>query len=208
MRPVSQQFTPVAPDDLTRLVADRIVQLEGRAIVLVDGADAAEPLAFAERIADTLRATGRECGVVSLHDYVHPASLRLEYGHTDEMSYRTIWFDVDAVRREVVDSFRADGRWLPALWDERRDRSARRTVVTSGPEATLIVAGPMLLGQDLHSDVSVRLHLTSGALQRKTPTEEQWTLAAIAEYERDSATEPDITVRWDHPDRPAMRFRD
>ena len=82
------------------------------------------PIAVAHAPAHVRAIAGREAGVVSLHDYVHPASLRLEYGHTDEMSYRTIWFDVAALRREVVDSFRADGRWLPALWDERRDRSA------------------------------------------------------------------------------------
>lgn len=201
---VPHQFSPIAADRLVDYLADRVVAVPGRAVVSVDGADAADPMVVADAVAEATRARGRECVVVSLHDYVRPASQRLEFGRTDEMSYRTLWFDYEALAREVVDSFRRDGSWLPALWNERLDRSARSAVRTAGPNSTVIVAGPMLLGRAVAFDIAVRLQLSSGALQRNTPHDRLWTVPALLQHERETDGEDAIVVRWDHRDRPAI----
>ncbi|NKY32755.1 hypothetical protein HGA13_06640 [Nocardia speluncae] len=196
-------FTPTAQDALSETVAQRLRDSGGQ-LVAVDGADAAHPLAFARLTADRLRADGRPAELVSLHDYVRPASLRMEFGR-DETAYRTSWFDYPALRREVLDLLRTDGQWLPALWDEAADRSARAVRRRASPGTVLFVAGPMLLGRGLPFDLTVRLDLSPAALARDTAAADAWTVPALLAHDRENTESPDYFVRWDHPDRPALR---
>jgi hypothetical protein len=198
-------FTPVTPDALVETVLERALALPGHAVVAVDGADAADPLAFADTIAERLRTRGRACATVSLHDYVRPASLRLEFGR-DEMSYRTAWFDYAGLNREVLQALREHNRWLPALWDEHTDRSARAAIVSAAPETIVLVAGPMLSGRGLPFDLTVELRLSEGALRRAEV--EPFIVAALLRHRRDQHPEPDILVAWDHRDRPALSIPD
>ncbi|MEV0027536.1 hypothetical protein [Nocardia sp. NPDC050793] len=198
------QFVPITQDGLTDLLVDRVLALPGRRLIAVDGADAAQPAAFARLAAERLRGTGRSADALSLHDYVRPASLRMEFGREDEYSYRTAWFDYDAVHREVVGALREHGRWLPALWDEAADRSARAAVRAAPADLVLFLAGPMLLGRDLAFDLTVRLDLSEAALRRLTPPDEHWTIPALLRYDRENPEIPTFSVRWDHPDRPAL----
>ncbi|MFE3317434.1 hypothetical protein [Nocardia sp. NPDC059195] len=198
-------FTPTSPAALARLVADGLVELPGRRVLAVDGADAAAPVELGRRIVETLSDRGRSAAVVSMHDYVRPASLRMEYGRADEWSYRTAWFDYEAVRREIVDAMRTEGRWLPALWDEERDRSARAAIRVAQADLVLVLAGPMLLGRGLDFDLTIRLELSVQAALRRTPAEQRWTLPAVRDHTADNPEEATWTVRWDHPDRAALR---
>ena len=76
------------------------------------------------------------------------------------------------------------------------------------PNAIVLVAGELLLGHGLPFDYTVHLAVDSGARQRLTPPEWQWTLPA-----HDSTTAPcgprsslDIVVRYNDPRHPAMRI--
>ncbi|WP_327150622.1 hypothetical protein [Nocardia sp. NBC_01329] len=199
------RFTPTTPDALADLVTRTLRTLDGHRVVGVDGADAARPWDFARRAADRVRADGRPAALVTLHDFVRPASLRMEFGR-DEIAYRTGWFDYSALRREVLDPVHHAGIWLPALWDEAADRSARAQRRTALPATVLFVAGPMLLGRGLPFDLTVRLDLGAAALTRGTPDEEAWTLPGLHAHDREHSETPDHFVRWDHPDRPALRI--
>ncbi|MEU4646677.1 hypothetical protein [Nocardia fluminea] len=198
-------FTPTSPAALARLVADRLVELAGRRILAVDGADAAEPVELGQRIVRTLTDRGRSAAVVSVHDFVRPASLRMEYGRDDEWSYRTAWFDYEAMRREILVALRTEGRWLPALWDEERDRSARAAIRAARADLVLVLAGPMLLGRGLDFDLAIRLELSEQAALRRTPADQRWTLPALRDHTAGNPEEATWTVRWDHPDRAALR---
>ncbi|MFC9840090.1 hypothetical protein ACFVKB_40885 [Rhodococcus sp. NPDC127530] len=198
-------FTPTSPDGLVALVSERCLAVHGTAVVAIDAPDGADPLPLADAVCVSLREQGRPCDVVSLHDYVRPASLRFEHGRDDELSYRTLWFDYDALNREVVRSVRTDRRWLPRLWDEDEDRSARCARVPAADGQVLLVTGPMLLGRDLDFDVTVQLHLGEGALLRRTPADQRWTVPALLRRAADVTAEPDLLVRYDHPPRPAVR---
>ncbi|MCA1004328.1 hypothetical protein LCL87_01215 [Rhodococcus hoagii] len=200
-------FRPVAPDALTGLVADRAAAAPGVRSVAISGADATDPVEFAERVAARLRLSGRPAAVVSLHDFVRPASLRLEHGRRDDYSYRTGWFDYPALQREVVTALRERRRWLPRLWEEATDRSARASVVEAGPGQVVLLAGPMLHGRDLGTDVVVRLMLSRSALERRTASDDLWTIDPLLEHDSASDTAADIMVRYDHPDRPAVSDR-
>ena len=201
----SAAAAPIFPDLLVERICDRI-PLGRRAIGVVDGADAAKPVEFAHRIRERIRSSGRSCEVIDLHDYVRPASLRFEYSKNDELTYRTAWFDFDAVDREVVAPLRAGGRgrFLPRLWDEATDRSARARLVDAAPDQVLVIAGPTILGRIDDAAVTVHLKLSEGALRRRTPVEASWTIPPILTYYADTGFEPDFTVRWDHPDKPAV----
>ncbi|MFF2551095.1 hypothetical protein ACFVUS_08840 [Nocardia sp. NPDC058058] len=196
------EFTAITPDALARLVADRASELTGFAVLAVDGADAADPVSFATAVAELLRAAGRPAEVVALHDFVRPASVRLEFDREDEYTYRTGWFDYAALNREVLKPLRANGRWLPALWNERTDRSARARIRTALPGTILMIAGPMLLGRGLDFDYTVGLRMSEAALHRRTAAESQFTIPALLEQQQ--LEEPSLRVAWDHRDRPAI----
>ncbi|MFE3029053.1 nucleoside/nucleotide kinase family protein [Nocardia tengchongensis] len=199
------EFTALTPDALLELVADRAGALRGHAVVAVDGADAAGPLTVARGVADLLRTRGRAAEVVSLHDFVRPASVRLEYDRDSEFTYRTGWFDYPAVTREVLKPLRDGGRFLPALWNEQTDRSARARIRTTAPDTVLFLAGPMLLGRGLDFDLTVALRMSEGALRRRTDPARAFTVDGLLEFQRERTAQADILVAWDHPDRPAVQ---
>jgi hypothetical protein len=198
------RYRPLSPDGLVEECVDAIAELPGRRVVAIDGADAAEPVVFARSLVGRLRATGRSADVVDLHHWMRPASTRMEWGHTDAESYRTVWFDHAAIRREVVDALHSRGVWLPRLWDPERDRSFRDVPSSAGPDQVLVLGGPMLVGSGLDLDLTVALRMTEGALRRRTPEAEHWTIGPLLDHAEESAP-ADVEVRWDHPDRPAVR---
>ena len=205
------QPVPIFPDLLVESIVESC-PADTRTVVVVDGADAARPVEFASRAAEHARTRGRPAAVVDLHDYVRPASIRFEYSRHDELSYRTLWFDYDAVSREVIAPLRLGGRghFLPRLWDEATDRSARARSVPAAPNQIVLIAGPMLIGRDLDIDLSVHLRLSETALRRRTDPTDEWTCDPLLAYYDgldDSAGRPDFLVRWDHPDRPALERR-
>ncbi|WP_067689959.1 hypothetical protein [Nocardia jejuensis] len=200
-------FTAITPDGLIGLIAERAAELPGHAVIAVDGADAAHPVTFARAVTERLRAGGRPSDVVDLHDFVRPASVRLEYDRAGEFTYRTAWFDYPALSREVLESLRQHGRWLPALWNEDTDRSARARIRTAAPDTVLLVAGPMLLGRALPFDLTLALRMSDPALRRHTKPEQGFTVDGLREHQREHSEDPDILVAWDHPTRPAVRIR-
>ncbi|MGV9711135.1 hypothetical protein ACWDTI_10785 [Gordonia sp. NPDC003424] len=203
-------FAPISPDGLVELCVERLRNTSGVVVAAIDGADAAHPEALARRITDRLQALGRPAGIVELAHFVRPASLRFEYGHTDEESYRASWFDHAALDREVVTPVRAGDPWLPRLWNPLTDRSFRDDRRPAAADQVIIVAGPMLLGRH-HFDLTVRLLQSEPTLRRRTPSADQWTIPVLlADAARFDAEESDadVTVRYDHPDRPAVSRAD
>ncbi|MEV0360962.1 hypothetical protein AB0H71_33375 [Nocardia sp. NPDC050697] len=200
------RYEPLSPGELVARVAERVPASAGRAVVAVDGADAADPESLASELVSRLRDAGRDAASVPLRGYVRPASLRLEYGRDDTDSYRDTWYDYAALDREVLRALRDRGRWLPALWDEVADRSARAALRTASAGTVLVVSGPMLLGRGLAFDHTVRLELTEPALLRRTPEERRWTVPALLAHAAEYPEEPDFAVRWDHPGKPALRI--
>lgn len=198
-------FIPSTPQALAEQVVSLCESHPTVAVVALDGADCARPVELAELIGVAAQSRQRPSAVVSLHDYVRPASLRLEFGHEDPLSYRTMWFDYDALDREVVTAARARRTWLPQLWDETADRSARSSRRPVHERAVIVVAGPMLLGRGLDFDVIVRLNMSEAALRRHTPSEHLWTVDPLLEHQGGVTDRIDLDVRYDHPARPAVR---
>ncbi|MEV4376895.1 uridine kinase [Streptosporangium sp. NPDC049644] len=203
-------ITPISPSSLVEEVADR-VDAEPRdswVRVALDGAPAARPGDLADALVDPLRLRGREVLRVLSADFLRPASLRFEYGRTDPDSFYTDWFDYKGLVREVLGPLAPgrSGKVLPTLWDSTIDRATRAPYVTVAPGGVLLLAGPLLLGRGLPFDLTVHLRLSPGALARRTPDQERWTLPAYARYEAEVAPArvADLVVRVDDPRHPAL----
>ncbi|MFE0176451.1 uridine kinase [Streptomyces sp. NPDC059002] len=206
------RLEPITWERLTDTLADRLLDLETGdgspwPRVAVDGAPAAGTGELAARLADALRLRGRTPLVVDEQGFLRPASLRLEYGHQDVEAYYSGWFDTGALWREVLGPLDpgGTGRVLPDLWDPAADRATRTPYVQLPPGGVLLLHGPLLLGHWFPFDLTVHVRLSPGALARRTPESERWTLPAFDRYETetDPAGRADVIVRADDPRHPA-----
>ena len=198
------RFQPVSFDALTDHVVSRITLVPGQVRVAIDGAAAAAPGLLADALADPLRVLGRSVVRVRARDFMRPASLRFEHGKTDEESRYSSWLDEGALRREVL----SGGKVLPSLWDIGTDRATRAKYVSLSDNSVVVVDGELLLGRGLDFDLTVHLWLSTGALKRRTPDDDAWSLPVFARYEAevDPLTTADVAVRVDDPNHPAMRI--
>lgn len=197
---------------LTDTLADRLLDLKTADAspwprVAFDGAPAGRPGELARSVSDALRVRGRSALVVGTEDFLRPASLRLEYGREDVEAYYSGWFDTGALWREVFGPLDpgGTGRVLPDLWDPATDRATRSAYVQLQPGALLLLHGPLLLGHWFPFDLTVHTSLSPGALRRRTPQDERWTLPAFERYEAESdpGAVADVVVRADDPRHPA-----
>ncbi|TCK27461.1 uridine kinase [Pseudonocardia endophytica] len=205
-------YRPVTPAVLAEHVVGRAAATPGRARVLLDGAPPSGADALADAVAELLRLRGRPVVVVRAADFLRPASVRLELGHTDVDMFLDGWLDDDALRREVLDPAgpEGSGRVLPRLRDPVRDRSFRDAPQDIGPDGVVVVAGARMLGRGLDAELTVHLRMSPGALGRLLPDDERWTVEAYERYDRERVPQDlaEIVVMADHPERPAMRDRD
>jgi len=206
------QLNPVSWPSLTEALADRITGLTPAdqgpwPRVALDGAPAARTGDLAEALAEALRVRGRPALRVSAAGYWRAASLRLEHGRHDPDSYYDLWLDNAALWREVFGPLSPDGtgRVLPSLRDPATDRATRAPYTELPPGAVLLLEGPLLLGYGFPFDLAVHLHLSTGALARRTPESDRWTVPAFVRYDDEihPAQSADILVHCDDPRRPA-----
>ncbi|MFD9379287.1 uridine kinase [Streptomyces sp. NPDC059999] len=173
----------------------------------IDGAPAAGTDVLADRLAEELRGRGRPVLTVPADGFLRPASLRFEFGRQDVDAYLGGWYDTAALWREVFGPTDpgGTGRVLPDLWDPATDRATRSPYVELPAGGVLIVHGPLLFGHWFPFDLGVHIHLSPGALARRTEESARWTLPAFARYEAetDPAAAADTVVRADDPRHPA-----
>jgi len=203
------KISPVTPDLLAAEITELVAARPGRVRLAVDGPPPTDPRVLADAVATRLRVLGRAVVVVDAGDYLRPASLRLELGHTDPDMFLDGWLDVGGLRREVLEPAAAggSGRVLPRLWDADADRAHRDAYVALPADGVVVLAGALLLGRGLPLDAAVHLRMTAKALARRLPDEQRWTLPAYTRYAMENTPEENanLVVLADHPDRPAIR---
>ncbi|MFI7588320.1 uridine kinase [Spongisporangium articulatum] len=180
----------------------------------MDGPVEADTRALADDVAGLLEARAVPVARVSAGDFLRGRSVRLEYGRDDPEAMYRLWYDTDALRREVLDPFEPGGRgtWLPRLRDPETDRAYRENLRDVVPGAVVVLDGRFLLRDDVRwsLDLTVHLDVSAAARARRVPAEEAARLLPAWERYLDDvepAARADLTVRFDHPDRPALRER-
>lgn len=183
-----------------------MLEIDGRARVLVDGAPPTGPDGWADALVEPLRAAGRPVVRVHADDFLRPASVRLEHGRDDADAYLEDRLDLRALAREVLDPFRSTGRYLPTLWDAVADRATRVPYAQAPERAVLVLDGSLLLGRWLDHELAVHLTVRPATLERRTAPEERWALPAFARYDDEMrpAEVADVVVHVDDPRHPAL----
>lgn len=199
---------PLTPDGVVDHLLEAIAaRPERRVRVLLDGHPSTRTDLLSDALVGPLRARGRAAVQVHAEDFLRPASVRLEHGREDPEGYYDR-LDVRALSREVIDPWGPDGagRYLPTLWDERRDRATRAPYADVPDAGVLLVDGALLLGRWLDVDLTVHLALRASTLARRTSPADRWTLAAYARYEEEVVPEEvaDVVVRVDDARHPAI----
>jgi hypothetical protein len=145
---------------------------------------------------------------VQTEDFLRPASIRLELGRRNPDSFYERWYDLSALRREVLDplSSKGSGRILGTFWDPRTDRSTRAAYLAVPPGGVLLLSGPLLLGAGLDLDFTIHCGQSAAALARRTPEADSWTLPAYQRYAEEVMPEylADVVLRMDDPRHPAL----
>jgi hypothetical protein len=204
---------PVSPDRLVDELASRIGALPGHPWVRVgvDGAPSAGPGELADALAAPLRVFGRAAIRVRTEDFLRPASIRLELGRRNPDSFYERWYDLSALRREVLDplSSKGSGRILTTFWDPVKDRSTRAPYLAVPSGGVLLLSGPLLLGAGLDLDFTIHCGQSAAALARRIPEADRWTLPAYERYAEEVMPEylADVALRMDDPRHPALVAR-
>lgn len=209
--------TPISPPLLASRIGDEALARRGdvgRAVrIALDGPVEADTAELADAVADALEAQAVPVARVSARDFLRARSLRLEQGH-DVDAFLYGWYDLDALRREVLDPLGPAGsrRWLPRLRDPVTDRSVREPRRTALPGTIAVLDGRFLLVPGLRDavDVAVHLEVSPAARARRVPAvEADLVLPAWDRYltEVQPVAHADLVVRFDHPDRPALATR-
>jgi len=171
---------------------------------LVDGHPSTHPERLADELVAPLEAAGRPTARVRVADFLRPRSLRLERGREDPDSLLDGWIDVAALNREVLDRVVDRQEYLPSLRDPDTGRATRARYLDAAPGMVVVLDGSLAAGRGLTVDVTVHLSIKPATLRRRTAPEEGWTVAAYERYAEEIEGVPDLVVRVDHPDHPAL----
>ena len=172
---------------------------------------AADAAALADAVAEAVRGTAVPVARVRADDFLRARSLRLEYGRDDPDAFHDLWYDVAALRREVLDPLGAggDGRFLPRLRDPGTDRAVKVPPVEAAPGTVLVLDGRFLLRDDVRDAFDVTVHLDVSPRRPRAPAAGGRGGAGAAGLgplpgRVGPAGRADVVVRFDHPDRPAV----
>lgn len=205
-------WRPLPPEAVPEVVAQLIGNRDpGHPLrVAMDGADPWEVELLTRLTGRWIAAAGRPAIRVQSRFFLRSRSLRYEQGRTDAQSYYN-WLDADGLRREVLQPLgpAGSGRFLASLRDPVTDRATRADYTQAPAGCVVLVDGPLLLGRGLPFDLSVHVSVGPGALARRTPADEAWTLPALTRYaaEVDPVGTADVVIRTDDQQHPALLTR-
>jgi hypothetical protein len=178
----------------------------------IEGPVAADAHTVADALAAALVERAVPVARVCSDDFLRARSLRLEHGPDDPESFGEGWYDLAALRREVLDPMEADAvprRWLPRLRDPATDRPYREPPRTAAASTVVVLDGRFLARWEIADaiDVPVLLDVSPAARTRRVPDDEQGRV--LPAWERylewyDPAARAVVVVRHDRPGHPAV----
>jgi hypothetical protein len=177
----------------------------------VDGPVTVDTAALADAVAAELDHSAVPVARARAGDFLRARSLRLEHGGDDPDAFFDGWYDLAALRREVLDPLGPGGRqeWLPGLRDPASDRPLRLPRLPAAPGTVAVVDGRFLARWDVADAVDLLVHLDVSAAaraRRVDPGEQARVLPAWDRYLQwcDPAASAAFVVRYDRPTHPAL----
>jgi len=177
----------------------------------IDGPVEQDTADLADAVAEALSGSAVPVARVRAQDFLRARSIRLEHGRDDPDAFYDLWYDLPALRREVLDPLAPGGRgrWLPRLRDPRTDRSVKVAAELARPGTVAVIDGRFLFRDDVRPGFDLLVHLTvsPAARRRRVPADESArVLPAWDRYltECRPAERADLVARFDHPGRPAV----
>jgi hypothetical protein len=178
----------------------------------IDGPVGDDTHALADAVAAELARRAVPVARVHAGDYLRARSLRLEHGADDPDAFFDGWYDLAALRREVLDPMHRAAQprsWLPRLRDAGTDRPYRDRRQVAVPGTVVVLDGMFLARRDVADAIDVLVHLdvSSAARARRVPVDEHArVLPAWQRYLRccDPAATAAVVVRYDRPTHPAV----
>jgi hypothetical protein len=209
---VPSPVSPVSPEALARLVADAATVRPGLRVG-VEGPVAGDAHTLADAVALALGERAVPTARICADDFLRARSLRLEFGLDDPDAFGEGWYDLPALRREVLDPMAPDGdhrAWLPRLRDPDSDRPYREPARDAAASTVVVLDGRFLARWEIADalDVRVLLDVSPPARARRVPVAEQ--ARVLPAWERylawyDPAAGAALVVRHDRPSHPAIR---
>jgi hypothetical protein len=210
--------SPVSPAALAEAIADAAQAAAGEAAaaghgvrLAVDGPVAADTAALADAVAEVLDRRAVPVARARVADFLRARSLRLEHGGADPEAFFDGWYDLAALRREVLDPLGPGGRqeWLPGLRDPETDRPLRLPRRAAVPGTVAVLDGRFLARWDVADAVDLLVHLDvteAARVRRLDPGEHARVLPAWERYLQwyDPAAAAAFVVRYDRPAHPAL----
>jgi hypothetical protein len=209
---------PLSPATLAARIADAAQTAASAAAqqghglrLVVEGPVADDARAVADAVATALQDRAVPVARVRTEEFLRARSLRLERGPDDPEAFFEGWYDLAALRREVLDPLGPGGSldWLPGLRDPRTDRPLRRPAVPAPPGTVAVVDGLFLGRWDVADAVDLRVFLdvSPAARARRVPADER--ARVLPAWERylqwcDPAASAAFVVRHDRPSHPAL----
>jgi hypothetical protein len=185
---------------------------EGRGVRMgIEGPVTSDAQALADAVAAELERRAVPVARARGREFLRARSLRLERGPADPDTYFDGWYDLAALRREVLDPLGPGGtrRWLSGLRDPDADRPLRRPRVEAAPGTVAVVDAPFLARWEVADalDVLVHLDVSPAARARRVPDDER--ARVLPAWERylewyDPAASAAFVVRYDRPSHPAL----
>jgi uridine kinase len=171
----------------------------------VDGPVESDTAGFADLIAAALTDDAVPVARVSARYFLRARSIRLEHGRDDPDACYDLWYDVPALRREVLDAVNDRGTWLPRLRDPETDRSVRAAPQPAPPGGVVVLDGRFLLRDDVRTALDLTVHLSVSPAARERRGAGPAVRGAWERYlnEEEPERKADVVLRFDHPDRPA-----
>jgi hypothetical protein len=180
----------------------------------IEGPVAADGEILADAVAAELDARALPVARVRGQEFLRARSLRLERGAEDPDGFFDGWYDLAALRREVLDPLGPGGSltWLPGLRDPVTDRPLRRPRSLAAPGTVAVVDAPFLARWEIGDAVDLLVHLdvSPAARARRVPGDEQ--ARVLPAWERylqwfDHGASAAFVVRYDRPRHPALLRR-
>lgn len=144
------------------LVAERIAleHCDAPYIVAIDGVDAAGKTILAGELADVLRARGVSVSEASVDGFHNFRSVRTARGRNNPEGFYRDSFDLESLKENLLDPFRAGGEYRLHMFDYRVDGPDPSMLYEFKPGTVLVFDGIFSLRPELRDYWDLTIHLS------------------------------------------------